>query len=324
MIDRKNNYSVLTKISIIENLIFKIRGMNFPILYDIIKIFEEIKNMKLKNNNDNKNDENLLSIDIKNNSHNIIIFNEKTYVKYQFNIFTILVNQIINTIKNLLKNKMENKDKLLLKSNFSNILENDFTKILKKIVTFFVDINQELFYYYDIILMFYKIFINSKILLDFLITNEPNVIIKIIEIVFDNNNNGKDYELNNSDKEKKNNIRLIMIKLLCQIIENINENNIQDFSEIIGKLVDENSIITNPFIYLYEKSIKELNEKNQLEIIFEKYLIKLIIILINQNFKYEKNKMNIKKIIDNKTILYLLSYDNNSIYASENKFIIKS
>ena len=295
VIDRKNNYSVLTKISLIENLIFKIRERDFPILYDIMIIFEEIKNMKLRNNNGNKNDENLLSIDIKNNSHNIIIFNEKTYVKYQFNIFTILVNQIINTIKNLLKNKMENKDKLLLKSNFSNILENDFAKILKKIVTFFVDINQELFYYYDIILMFYKIFINSKILLDFLITNEPNVIIKIIEIVFDNNNNGKDYELNNNDNEKKNNIRLIMIKLLCQIIENINENNIQDFSEIIGKLVDENSIITNPFIYLYEKSIKELNEKNQLEIIFEKYLIKLIIILINQNFKYEKNKMNIKK-----------------------------
>ena len=112
LLDEKKNYSVLTKISLIENLIFKIRDSDFPILLELIKIFEEIKNY-----NDNKNTENLFSNDIMNNSNNINIFNEKTYAKYQFNIFNILVSQVINAIKNLLKNKIDNKDKLILKTN---------------------------------------------------------------------------------------------------------------------------------------------------------------------------------------------------------------
>ena len=54
-----------------------------------------------------------------------------------------------------------------------------------------------------------------------------------------------------------------MIKLLCQIIEDMKEDNFDDLSLILHNADDKNEIIQNPLIHLYEYIIKELNDDSK-------------------------------------------------------------
>ena len=309
--DKQNNYSITTKISLTESLIWKIKKRNFPILLEVMKVFEDIKAEKQM-----KDDE--YSLNLKsNNIYNFNRFSEKKNVDCKFEVFKILVYQIINILKDVLKykNEKEKENKLSLERSPSSLSDNDLQKIFEKIISYFIDITPECAYYDDLILFFYKIFVNSEILLDYIFKAFPNVIIRIINISFDK---GKNIKINT---------RLIMIKLLCQILENIQEDNLIDFSLILQKDDNKNEIIKNPLIYSYDYIMKELNDcSNHLEIIIKKYYINLLLIIINKiiELKINNDDKNIQNIINNKNILNIFLFDDNFIYASENQFYIQS
>ena len=303
-----DNYSITGKISLTESLIWKIKRRNFPILLEIMKIFEEIKTEKEENK-----DSYLFNFENIDNC-NVKYFHEKKNTKCQFEVFKILVYQILNIIKDILQYEKENEkeDKLSLQRNISSISEVDYNIILEKILEYFIAINPECVYYDDIILFFYKIFIHSNILFNYIWRLQPKVIKKIYNISFDNDK----YKYN---QKRKNNTRLIMLKLLCLVIENITQNNLEDLNEIINT----EQIIPNPLIYLYEKLYKEISNDNQnLDIMIHKYYINLLFICINKILEIKGNE-NFIKVID-KNILNILLFDENNINTSENQLIIKS
>ena len=309
--DKKNNYSDATQIALCESLIWKIKKKNFPILTKLIQSFEEIKTEKRKNN------DNYLSDFNDDKVYNVIYYNWKKKLECKFEVFSIFVHQIIKIIKDFLKYKNEKNEKLILEKNPSVLLENDFKKILENILSYFVDINPECYFYNDLILLFYKIFNNSDELFNYIFQFNPNVITKIIKISFNNNK-----EINNNENKK--NI-LIMLKLLCQIIENISEDNLKYLSIYIEKIESSNSIIQNPLIYLYQKILNDLiNNSNNLEIIILKYYKNLLFLCLKKIFEYEKDEKILNKIINDNNFFVLLLSDDTLTYTSENKIIIKS
>ena len=236
----------------------------------------------------------------------------------KFEIFKILIYEIVNKIGDILKSQNENENILSFERNPSNIVEIDLKKISKEILSYFLDINSNCAYYDDLILFFYKLFISSEIFLNFVILIEPNVISKIFEIVFDRDN------VNNNDSIiNKNKRKLIMIKLLCKIIENIKESSVTSLSESLQNLGKENIIIQNPIEFLYEKILSELNKNKKLETIILKYYINLLIICANKALELEKRDFLIKAFINNENIINYLLFNDNHLYISENNFLIK-
>ena len=77
LIKNRNNYSEITKIYLIEKLIWKYKKRNFPIFIDIIKVFKEIKIQKYNSDN--------------NNIYNITYFNKEKQLEYKFEMFKIFV-----------------------------------------------------------------------------------------------------------------------------------------------------------------------------------------------------------------------------------------
>ena len=139
--------SIISQISIIENLIWKIRGRNFPILLYILKVFEEIK-MPFKKN------EEIFKLGYK-NIYNIKYYNKRKLLEIKFEVFKILVNQILNKIKDILKDKEDIENDLTIERNPSKVSYTDFKELFKIIISYFIDINPESYYYYDINLFFY-------------------------------------------------------------------------------------------------------------------------------------------------------------------------
>ena len=299
-----NQYSIVTKISLTESLMWKIRGRNFPILLEIMKVFKDIKNSSPINND--------LFILEKNNIYNVNYYNERKNFEIKVEVFKILVYQIIDKIKDILKYQKENENKFQLGRNPSNAANINYDKILKDIFSYFTDIEQNSIYYNEIILFFYKIFINSDILLDHLLMKYPNVISKILEIAFSNEENIK-MQMNN---------KLIMLKLMCQIIEKINKDNLDDFLECINDFEKNNLEDKNPLIYLYEKILIQIN--NEKEKIIVKYYINILLLCLNKISEIENDEDKIKNLIkDNMYILNILLLNDNITNISENKFIIK-
>ena len=312
IINNENNYSIITKISLMQNLIWKIKGRDFPILEQVLNLFEEIKTGKIEKEEKEK------LFFFNNNNDNIKYFNEKNIAQYKFELFKILIPEIINIIKEILRYKYENDNKLSFKRSPSNISTNFYKKLLKKILSFFFEINQDNIYYYDLILFFYKIFVSSEYLIDFILQTDINIINKVMKIAF--------YDDNNDDinKVKRNNTRLIMIKLLAIILENINDDNLKDLSENIHNLENGNPLIQNRFSYLYEKIIIELNCNNKIpDLMIKKYLENLLLICINKIIETEKEKTFKFEIILN-NIFDLILYDDKDNYTSECIFYIKS
>ena len=336
IINGQNKYTNQTKIALTESLLWKIRGRNFPILLEIIEVFKGIKTEKKQ-----KND--LFIFDYE-RIYNVNYFNEKNTLEIQFEIFKIIVNQIMKKIIDILKSDKQNN--INIERNPSNISEEDYKNLFKRIISYFIDINPECLYYYDLNLFFYKLFINSQSLQNIILQSYPNLIIKIIKIVLgiekcnDSNNSDnikdefvsrvsehdiieeeEDEEYNNNNQIILN--RLIMLKLLCKIIENIKDSNIDDLSECIKIFEKENTIIENPFIYLYEK-ISNNQLKNE-EKLLSRYYNKLLFLCLNKIFESKKNGNIIQNLIQNNfySIINLL-FDDNSPYISENNFIIKT
>ena len=184
-------------------------------------------------------------------------------------------------------------------------------------MSYFVDLEPDHVYYHDLILFFYKILINSDILFPYILEINPNVINKIMKISFD---------IENKDiiDFKSINTRLIMIKLLCKIIENITEDNLENLSKSIQNIENSNLIIQNPFIYLYEKILKDLNNDTKLlDSIIQKYYINLLFICLKNIYKFEKKEQYFISVINNINILNLLALSYNFEYATENKFVIQ-
>ena len=316
IINEENSYSNITKISLTESLLWKIRGRNFPILLEIMKGFNDIKTSKIQNNN-------LFIFDYE-KIYNINYFDDKNNLEIKFELFKIFVNQIIKKIVDILKSDEQNI--LNIDRNPSNVSEADYKELLKIIFSYFIDINPECLYYYDLILFFYKLFINSPMLQNILLQSYPKLINKIIKIAFGiengivENNIKEDNEDYNNDRRILN--RLIMLKLLCKILENIQDDNIDDLCECINMLEKENKNIENPFIYLYEKISN--NKLSNEEKILSLYYNKLLLLCLNNIFESEKNRNIIKNLIQNNfySIIHLLFKDN-SPYMSENNFIIK-
>ena len=301
------NYSIITKISLIESLIWKIHGRNFPILFEVMEVFEEIKSAKK----------------IKDNSkqfYNINYLDESKYMDIKLEVFKILVYQIINKIKDIIKSINENNCNIILERNPSNISNKNYKDLLKIIISYFVDISPENLYYNDLILFFYKMLINSKTLLDFILATYPQVIAKIMKIVFDND---KISNKDNNDKNKNENTRLIMIKLFYNILENVHDDNLDNLSFYIQQFETNSLNIENPFVYLFEKISNELTKEK--EIIIYKYFCKLLLLCANKIYEIDNTIDNIKNIIniDIKNIIALLLNDNYS-YLFENKFLIKT
>ena len=317
LIKNKNNYSEITKIYLIENLIWKYKKRNFPIFIDIIKVFEEIKIEKY-------NCDNNCFYFSNNNIYNIIYFNKEKQLEYKFEIFKIFVYQVLNLIKKELTFIKENRE---IRNFDNNILKNsqgDIKKLLEKIMSYFIDISPECIHYEDLILFFYKILIKSLPLLNYVIKLVPNVIYKIFKILaYKKKYNNKH---NSSDKIKINNIKLIMIKLLCKIIDNLKKDNLKDLLEVIQSFENDNSIFKNPLIYLYQKiSDKLKNNINEMDLIIRKYYINLLLICINKLRQFERDKSILVKIISSsKDILSLLLLNDDLLFLSENEFIEKS
>ena len=246
LINNKNNYSNITKISLVESLIWKIKKRNFPILFEIMKVFEEIKTAKKNNYND------FLFKFNSDNIYNVNYYNSRKALECKFEVFKIIVYQIMNIMNDFLKYKNENENQLTLERTPSSLLEIDFKKIFKNIMSYFTDINEDCIYFNELILYFYKIFINYDILLSYILQEEPNVIKKIVAISFN-----KEFKNNNEI-----NTKLIMIKLLIKIIENTQDDNLNDLSRSLQNIEKSNLIIQNPFLYLYEIILKDFNSIN--------------------------------------------------------------
>ena len=205
-INNQNKYSIITQISLTESLMWKIKGRSFPVLNEIMKVFEDIKNIN--------NEQNLFIFE-NNNIYNINYYNKRKLIEIKFEVFKILVSQIIDKIKEILIFKKENKNKLSIERDPSNISNDDFKNICIIIFSYFTDIKQESLLYYEIILFFYKIFINSDMMINFILEKYPKVISKIINIALNINElNIKNKNENYINNREQNN-RLIMIKLLC-------------------------------------------------------------------------------------------------------------
>ena len=113
-----------------------------------------------------------------------------------------------------------------------------------------------------------------------------------------------------------------MIKLFCQIIENI-DNDYDDLSECMKFIEKENIIIENPFIYLFNKILNKMNNNEQK--IIKIYYNKILLICLNKILEIEKKEDIIKDLImENINNIILLLLSDNTSYISENKFIINS
>ena len=95
-INYQDKYSTTTKLSLAESLMWKIRGRNFPVLFELMKVFEQIKTTNDKIVNDD------LFIFEHDNYYFIKYINKKKSIDIKFEIFKILVYQILSKIKDIL------------------------------------------------------------------------------------------------------------------------------------------------------------------------------------------------------------------------------
>ena len=276
----KNKYSITTQISLLDSLMWKIKEKDFDLLSEIITIFKDLI-QKDEISNINK----IFFLEHK-EIYNIKYFNEETKNERKKVIFELLFSQIVNILK-------------IQKS----------PKLLKIILSYFIDIKPENAYYHDFILFFYKNIINSKDLLTEILSSHHDVIKKIKNIAL----------LDKESKDKKYIFtKLIMIKLLCKILKDINKEKIQDLSEIL-ELKDK-----NPFINLYQTINDKLNDNYiYKENIIIKYYKELQLICLNKLYSLGENVLINELINDEKNPIISL-FKNNYTNISENNFMIKT
>ena len=297
----KNKYNLTTEILFIENLIWKIRGRNFPILNQILNVFEELKTFKIEKK------------DVFTFKHDCL-YNFKYYNQYNkyytlFEVFKIIAEQILE--KEKIKNS-SNSD-LSLTRDISKISSSEYKDIFKIILSFFIDITPDNIFYHNFILFFYKVFINSKIILNYMkyqIYTGKKILNKIIKII------GDQEEIKDNDEEKKQSSQLIMTKLLYNILERD-----EDIFNLYDSLNENNE--ENSYLYLFKIIFKKSNECKENNII-KKYFKEILIICLNKLKEFKENE-EVKKFIQN----YLVNFNNLILllsdeitWTTENKFYI--
>ena len=302
----KNKYRLTTELLFIENLILKIRGRNFPILSNIIKVFEELKSFKINN------EEEIFKF-----QHNCL-YNFKYYNKFQkyhtlLEIFKIIAGQILQK-KQVKLNNFQTID-LSLTRDISKISSFEYNNIFQIIWSYFTDIKPDNIFYHDFILFFYKNLINSKEIWNYIKTQYigEKIIIKIIKIALDLEEN------NHDDNERKPLSQLIMIKLLYQIIEREDDLfYIFNLNDLLNENKDE-----NPYIFLYKIIFKKLDEINENNIL-KKYYIKTLLLCLNKLMEHTESHER-KEFINNnlgdiRNIILLISDE--IPWLIESKFIL--
>ena len=298
-----------SKISLYQSLIWKYKGRDFNMLPKIINCFEDLKKCESIDQKDilfKINQEKIFRINI---------YNLNTFNNMKFEIFKIIASQIFIKIKENLNNGnfIENEVSLTLKRSISNIT--NYKSIVSEIISYFAFIKKNNKYYQEFILFFYKNIINSQKLIELLIDSYPEVITKIFDIIFDNNNINSKQNIN---------IKLILLKLFLQILEQItNESKISclmdcciEYDKDRFNKINNNEEI-NPFEYFMTK-FNGLLGKEENEYL-KYYYFKIFLFCLNKIDikKLEKDEANLLNI---NTILS----SNNSIPKIESKFIIKN
>ena len=281
----------ITKYELLESLLWKIKERDFDIVSKTIEIFEDIIYFEKKENNDNEFDNKCL--------YNLRYYNKENEYQRKKEIFETLISQIFCLIKENIK---------LQKSNSYQVL-------LEKILNYFAEINSDNPYYHDFILLFYKNVFNSKEMFDLILSSKKNIFNKIMTIALSSS-------LNERDKDNINtHTKLIMLKLLYQILQSIDKERLKNSLFSYFKTQDENiQNDTNIFEYLFNFILDKLKNKNSEGKIIKRYYHRLLIICLN---KLLEDKNDFDKLNKNDDILNLLFTDY-FIGISENNYKINS
>ena len=190
--------------------------------------------------------------------------------------------------------------------------------IIKIILSYFTEIQHDNIFYHDFILFFYKCFINSKKVPDYLKNNfmGQKVIKKIINIALDLKD--KDNNINFIKDERKSLSQLIMIKLLYKILESYDD--LYNSNEFLNENNEENT-----HIFIFKILLNNLNKFHDDDNIIKKYYVKILFLCSNK-LKERKDCNEVEKLIKNNlgnnlNNLILLLIDENSGLI-EDKFII--
>ena len=283
--NEKNDISISTKISLFESLIWKIKEEDFGIFFEIVNTIKNTKIIKKINNLP------VFSLENK-NIFNIKYYNEEYLYDRKIEIFEILISQIF-------------------KDNIINENREEFDKLIKIIL----DITPENNYYHDFILFFYINIINLSNLVNIILSPNHNIFKKVMEISLIDNQN----KINRKDMLTK----LIVIKILYQVIKNIKKEQIQNLYNCC-KLYDEKiPNDKNPIIYLYELIFDKLKKNYNNDKLINKYYSKILIMCLNKLIELE-NKDIIKELINDKISTIVLLSHTNYIDLCENNFITKT
>ena len=284
-IDNNNKFSNITRYELLESLLWKIRERDFDIVIKILSIFENIIYFDKANDKQINLDNKCL--------YNIKYFNDENEYQRKKEIFEIMISQIFS----------------LIKENILFIKNNNYQILIEKILNYFSEIRYENPYYHDFILLFYKNILNSKEMFDLILSSKKNIINKILTISFSDNSNEKE-DINTHTK-------LIMIKLLYQILQIYNKEKLQQYLFDFFKAKDkEIQSDINIFEYLFNIILNKLNNERNEKKIIKKYYQSLLIIFLNK-FIIKPND-----IKNDKYIISLLFSQYMAI--SENRYIIKS
>ena len=312
----KNIYdklSMTTKISLYQSLLWKYKGRDFNILPKIVKCFEDLQKYKLTNENNN-----IFEIEHE-KIFRINNYDLNSFYDMKFEIFKIIISQVFIKIKENLDNIKEIKNDLNLVRKVSTIT--DYKDIVNSILSFFTLIKKGNKYYHELILFFYKNVINSKKLINLIINSYSEVIVKIFDIIFDDNNDNKDNKTNDNRDNKDINTKLILLKLLLQILENIdNEDKTANLAECCiqydknGNYINEDF---NPFEFLFSKFNTMLNKE---ENSFLKYYYFKIFIFCLNRIDINNSKIDKKNILN----INLLLFFYNNLAQIESEFLLKN
>ena len=144
----KNKYRLITEILFIQNLIWKIRGRNFPILANILKVFEELKSCEI----DDKED--LFKFKY-NYLYYFNYYNKSKKYNILFEVFKAIAGQILKKEKNfIIKDSDTNNNDLSLTRDISKISSFEYNNVFQTIFLYFTDIKSNIIFYHDFILFF--------------------------------------------------------------------------------------------------------------------------------------------------------------------------
>ena len=308
-----DNLGIITKILLCQTLLWKYKGRDFHIMPKILSCFEDLKKGEFDK------DKNIFNLN-HDKIHRINNFNMESYSDIKYEIFKIIASQIFWKIKENAENNKSEKEikvELDLTRNLSKIINTD--SITSLLMSFFLTIEKNNKYYFDLILFFYKNIINSKNLIDIL--NTPSfleVLVKIMKIIFDDEKPIQNKEIL---MNRNNYTKFIILKLFLQILENVDNEektiNLSDCClEYDKDAFNENEEFSNPFIYLTLKFNNMIN-KDQCPFL-KQYYLKLFLFCLNK-IDNSESLIEKNKLLD---INFLLTLDEN-LNQFESKFYVK-